>query len=279
MKASFTLIPAESRRLIAKAIVQMEEVRIALKKAYIVINGGTTNGYVAQELAGVDVKPEEFTAGTVSHRLLCVTDLPPKRKLPFPIILYKGQRVDKTIPEVFQDFHVETVLIKGANCIDSQGNVGVISAGFDGGTVGATIGTVVSQGLKYIVAVGLEKLVPSVDKAAAVAGAKSLDYSMGADYGIFKLPNAVVVTEIEAFNILAGVEATHIGSGGIGEAAGSVSLIIEGEQSKVKNAIRMVDSIKGEPVLPGFKGTCETCPYSCIFAGKKVQDLPAWLVD
>jgi len=279
MKASFTLIPAESRRLIAKAIVHLEEVKIALKKAYIVINGGTTNGYVAQELAGVDVKPEEFTAGTVSHRLLCVTDLPPKRKLPFPIILYKGQRVDKTIPEVFQDFHVDTVLIKGANCIDSQGNVGVISAGFDGGTVGATIGTVVSQGLKYIVAVGLEKLVPSVDKAASAAGAKSLDYSMGADFGIFKLPNAVVVTEIEALNILADVRATHIGSGGIGDAAGAVSLIIEGEESKIKNAIGIVESVKGEPVLPGFKGTCETCPYACIFSGKKMKDLPSWLTD
>ena len=179
MKASFTLIPTESRRLIAQGVAEMEEIKIAQKKAYIVITGGTTNGYIAQELAGADIKPEEFTAGTVTHRLMCVTDLPPKRNLPFPIILYKGKRVDKTIPEVFKDFHVETVLIKGGNCIDSQGNVGVVSAGFDGGTVGATIGTVVSQGLKYIVAIGLEKLVPSVDQAASVAGAKSIDYSIG----------------------------------------------------------------------------------------------------
>ena len=279
MKASFTLIPTESRRLIAKAVVEMEEIKTAKKKAYIVITGGTTNGYIAQELAGADIKPEEFTAGTVTHRLMCVTDLPPKRKLPFPIILYKGKRVDKTIPEVFKDFHVETVLIKGGNCIDSQGNVGVVSAGFDGGTVGATIGTVVSQGLKYIVAIGLEKLVPSVDQAASVAGAKSIDYSIGADFGIFKLPNAVVVTEIEALKILAGVNATHIGSGGIGDAAGAVSLIIEGEEGHVKNAIGIVESIKGEPVLPGFKGTCETCLYACVYSGKKVEDLPAWLTD
>ena len=279
MKASFTLIPTESRRLIAQGVAEMEEIKIAQKKAYIVVNGGTTNGYIAQELAGADIKPEEFTAGTVTHRLMCVTDLPPKRKLPFPIILYKGKRVDKTIPEVFKDFHVETVLIKGGNCIDSQGNVGVVSAGFDGGTVGATIGTVVSQGLKYIVAIGLEKLVPSVDQAASVAGAKSIDYSMGADFGIFKLPNAVVVTEIEALKILAGVKATHIGSGGIGDAAGAVSLIMEGEASNVKNAIGIVESIKGEPLLPGFKGTCETCPYACIYSGEKVEDLPSWLTD
>ena len=40
MKASFTLIPAESRRLIAKAVSQMEEIKIAQKKAYIVITEG-----------------------------------------------------------------------------------------------------------------------------------------------------------------------------------------------------------------------------------------------
>lgn len=279
MKASFTLIPAESRRLIAKAVVEMDEIKIAKEKAYIVINGGTTNGYIAQELAGADVNPEEFTAGTVTNRLMCVTELPPKRQIPFPIILYQGRKSDKTIPEVLKDFHIETVLIKGGNCIDAQGNVGVVAAGFDGGTMGATMGTAVTQGLRYIVPIGLEKLVPSVEKAIAAAGAKTLDYCLGADYGIFKVPNAVVVTEIEALGILAGVQATHVASGGIGEAAGAVSLIIEGEEQKVKHAIAIVESVKGEPTLPGFKGVCETCPYACKFAGKKVAELPGWLKE
>lgn len=129
----------ESRRLIAKAVVEMDEVKLAKEKAYIVINGGTTNGYVAQELAGANIRPEEFTAGTVTHRLMCVTELPPKRQIPFPIVLYQGERSAKTLPEVFKDFHVEAVLIKAGNCIDYQGNVGVASSGFDGGTMGATL--------------------------------------------------------------------------------------------------------------------------------------------
>ena len=44
MKAAFTLIPAESRRLIAKAIVEMDEIKIAMENAYVILNGGTTNG-------------------------------------------------------------------------------------------------------------------------------------------------------------------------------------------------------------------------------------------
>ena len=54
-----------------------------------------------------------------------------------------------------------------ANAIDPEGNVGVITADFDGGTIGATYGTATSQGLKYIFPVGPEKMVPSVKEAAA----------------------------------------------------------------------------------------------------------------
>jgi len=278
MKAAFTLIPAESKRLIAKAVMQMEEIKIAKKKAYIILNGGTTNGYIAQELLGMrDLEPQKFTAGTNSHRLLCVTDA--DKRTPFPIILYKGEKSSKTLPEALQDFHIETVLIKGANAIDPEGNVGVISAGFDGGTIGATYGTAFSQGMKYIFAVGLEKMVASVKEASAWAGAKTLDYTIGADFGIFCIPNGIVVTEIEALKILADVEAKHVASGGVGESAGAVALVIKGEEANVRKAISIVESIKGEPTLKGFKGTCETCPYTCKFVGKKLEDLPAWLTD
>jgi len=278
MKASFTLIPVESRRLIAKAVVQMEEIKIAKKKAYIIINGGTTNSYVAQELLGMkNFEHQKFTAGTNTHRILCVTDA--NKRTPFPIIIYRGDISSKTIPEALQDFHVETVLIKGANAVDPERNVGVITGGFDGGTIGATYGTVTSQGLKYIFPVGLEKLVASVKAAAAWTGAKTIDYSMGADFGMFCIPNGTVVTEIEALKILADVEARHIASGGVGESAGAVVLIIQGEEANVKKAISIIEAIKGEPLLKGFKGTCEICRYACRFRGKKVEDLPVWLND
>ncbi len=278
MKAAFTLIPAESRRLIAKAVCEMDEIKSAMKNAYVVLNGGTSNGYIAHELFGInDLKPELFTAGTSTHRLLCVTDA--DKRTPFPIIYHKGEPSDKTLKESLDDFHKETVLIKGANAVDAEGNAAVIAAGFDGGTMGATIGTVVAQGLKYIVPVGLEKLVPSAAECTAFTGAKTFDYTMGADFGMFCIPNAIVVTEIEAFKILADVEAAHVASGGIGESAGAVVLVVQGNEANVKRAIDLVESIKGEPTLPGFKGTCEVCTYRCSFAGKKLGELPAWLAE
>ena len=279
MKAVFTLIPSESRRLIAKAVVEMEEVKIARERAYIILNGGTTNGFVAQELLGMrDLKPQTFTAGINTHRLLCVTDL--DKRSPFPVVLYKGKISSKTIPEALGDFHIETIVIKGANAIDHEGNVGIITAGFDGGSIAQTYGTVMAQGLKYIIPVGLEKMVASVKEAVEWTGAKTLDYTMGADFGMFCVVNhRFVVTEIDALRILAGVEARHVASGGVGESAGSVVLIIKGDKENVQKAISIVEAIKGEPPLKGFKGTCEKCRYACKFAGKKVSELPAWLTD
>jgi len=276
MKAVFTLVPSESRRLIAKGVAAMKEVKDAKAHGYTIICGGTTNAYVAQEILGVnDIPPEKYTAGTSTHRLLCVTDI--DKRSPLPIILFNGKKSTKSIPEALSDFHKQTIIIKGANAIDPSGRAAVISSGFDGGTMGATLGTSVSQGLKYIVPVGLEKLVSSVDDSCAWTGAKTIDYSMGAEFGMFIIPNALIVNEIEALRILAGVDSKHVASGGIGDSAGAVVIVVEGTQDKVKKAISIIEKIKGEPSVPGFKGTCKACRYQCIFAGKEQRDLPEWL--
>ena len=48
MKAVFTLTSSESRRLIAKAVVQMPEFKTAWEKAYVLLAGGTTNAFISQ---------------------------------------------------------------------------------------------------------------------------------------------------------------------------------------------------------------------------------------
>jgi len=275
VKAVFTLTPAESKRLIAKAVVKMPEVQAALEKAYVILPGGTTNAIVAQELLGQDITPARFTAGIVTHGLLCVTN--PTDRQPFPIILHKGAVVQKTIREALDDFHRETVIIKGANAIDPEGNVGIVTSGFDGGTVAAIYGTATSQGLNIIAPVGLEKLVLSVKESAIYTGAKTFDYTIGADFGMYALVKAKPVTEITALSILFGVEAKHVASGGIGGSEGAVVLVVLGEEAKVTATIELVESIKGEKPLAPMKGTCEICRYACCFAGKKEAELPAWL--
>jgi hypothetical protein len=132
MKATFVLTPAEARRLIAKAVIQMPEFQKAWKDAYVLLAGGTTNAFIAQEL-GYEVEPGLCTVGNSTDGLLCVTE--PSSRKSFPNVFYKGQPVDKKIDEALQDYHADTVIIKGANAFDQDGHVGIITSGFNGGTV------------------------------------------------------------------------------------------------------------------------------------------------
>ena len=279
MKAVFTLTSAESRRLIAKAVVSMPEVKKAWSDAYLLLAGGTTNAFIAQELLqDRSIEPGLCTAGISTDGLLCVTN--PDSRKSFPNVFLKGEAQNKTLTEALNDFHPETVVIKGANAVDMQGYVGVITAGFDGGTIPRIIGTVTSKGLLMITPVGLEKLVPSVREAClALGGATHIDFSMGADCGMYCLGTTRIVTEIEAIRLLFGCEARLVCCGGIGGNEGAVTLAVDGGEDRLKALIEFLEAeVKGEPPVKGNKGNCEICRYRfCRYYHKKPEELPAWM--
>ena len=83
MKATFVLTPAEARRLIAKAVIQMPEFQKAWKDAYVILAGGTTNAFIAQELlCDPSIEPGRCTVGLSCEGLLCVTE--PESRKSFP---------------------------------------------------------------------------------------------------------------------------------------------------------------------------------------------------
>lgn len=279
MKTVFTLTSAESRRLIAKAVVAMPEFKKAWESAYLLLAGGTTNAFIAQELLGRDgIEPGRCTVGISTDGLLCVTN--PDSRKSFPNVFYKGEKSDKTLVEALSDFHAETVVIKGANAVDMNGYVGIITSGFDGGTVPRIIGPVTSKGLKFITPVGLEKLVPSVQASAkALGGATYIDISMGADPGMYCIGTSTIVTEIEAIRMLFNADATLVCCGGVGGNEGAVTLAVDGDEKDIKALVEFLETeIKGEPPVKGNKGICEVCRYKfCRYCGKKAEELPAWM--
>lgn len=280
MRILFTLTSSESRRLIAKAVVQMPEFKAAWKNAYVLLAGGTSNAFIAQELLGRDaVDPALCTVGISTDGMLCVTN--PDSRKSFPNVFFKGEaQPEKTLADGLNDYHPETVFIKGANAVDKDGFVGVITSGFDGGTIPHVIGTVTSKGLKYITPVGLEKLVFSVrDSAKALGGASHIDISMGADPGMYCLGNTTVITEIQAIKILFSCEASLVCCGGVGGNEGAVTLTADGDEEKIKVLTDFLETqVKGEPPVHGNKGICETCRYRfCRYCGKKPEELPDWM--
>jgi hypothetical protein len=81
---------------------------------------------------------------------------------------------------------------------------------------------------------------------------------MGEKVWLVPVVSGLVITEIQALAMLAGVEARMIASGGIGGSEGAVVLLIEGTERNVDKAYEIVESVKGEaPIgVPRHQFSC-----------------------
>jgi len=246
-RAVVALTPAESKRLIAKAVAALPEVRRARDQGRLVIARGTTNAFVVEELLGQPVGGNRYAAGIICQGTLGT--VPPGERLR-PIALKGGQPVAMTPQALLREFEAEDMFIKGANAVDPAGNAGILVASPIGGTIGSALATITARGSHLLVPVGLEKLVPSVVAASVRCGILRQKYATGLPVGLIPLVNAQVFTEVQALKVLAGVEATHVASGGMGGSEGSVVLAVEGSEEAVDRAWELLQGIKGEPPVP-----------------------------
>ncbi len=274
MKALFTLTPAESKRLIAKAVIQMPEVQWAKNNGYLVVARGVTNAYILEEFTGRPLDKELYVAGVNLRGVLCALD--PERRLK-PLTFYKNQELSIDPVDVLKEMKPGDVLLKGANAVDFKWTVGVDMASSEGGTVGQFLVPLIARGIKIIFPVGLEKLIPSVLEASRICGNKTFARSIGASIGLMPISTGEVVTEVQALEMLASVKAVPVSAGGIGGSEGSITLAVEGDQPSVERSIQIVEAIKGEKPLRGTKGICEKCPLTCDFRGRQEKDLPPYL--
>ncbi|MBM2825475.1 MAG: hypothetical protein HW402_1139 [Dehalococcoidales bacterium] len=257
-KALVTLTPAESKRLIAKGVAAMPEVKNALKSGIIIFARGTTNTYVAEEImqtssenkAAYDhniINKAEYSRGIITHGELTSNR---RRGTGTDFVLKNGKIWDIRPQEVIPQFTRDDVFFKGANAVDVWGQAGVLCAGADGGTIGYALTSLIARDANLIVPVGLEKMIPSVEDALNVTGVYNYKYSTGSPVVLIPLVKAKVVTEIQALAILFGVSTTMVGAGGIGGSEGAVVLVIEGDESDVDKAFGLIKSIKGEKPVP-----------------------------
>lgn len=247
VSALVCLTPSESKRLIARAVAVMPEVTEALKNGIVIISRGGTNAFVAEEILGIRIEPKSaYTKGCITGGELVANESESRWR---PFVLRKGKEVETLPKDALPDFGAGDVFIKGANAVDALGNAGILVAGSQGGTIGEAWPTLAARGSHIVVPVGLEKLVPLVIEAAPQCGALRFKYSMGLPCSLIPLVNALVVTEVQAMEILAGVSATHVASGGIGGSEGSVVLSVTGDEERLERAFAAAKAVKGEPPL------------------------------
>jgi len=260
MKAQITLTPSEAKRLIARALINHPQIQKASVSGLIVLNLGSTNAYLAEELLNKKIEKERFVAGLIDSTGTCVV---PKSERISSLVLREGQVVDENIEDITRIMGPGDVFVKGANAVDSSGAAWVMLASETGGTLGHVLGTLMARGVPILVPVGLEKYVPErLDIAATKAGIHQITLSTGSAVGLMPLPGELF-SEIEAFKLMGDVEVYIIGAGGIGGGEGSYTFMLEGEDAVVKDIFDRVEKIRGEKNLGSVRGSCGTCIYTC----------------
>jgi len=252
VQAQAILTVSESKRLIGKAVAQMPIVKDALANGMVIVIKGTTNAYVAEEIAGQKVDHAAFVTGRVE---------PPKaaKKLPQVaavnhLILEKGKPVDIPLPEAVKKLKVGDVVIKGANALDYKNKLaGVDIADPAGGTTGITLPYVIARKAYLVIPVGLEKLVAgdlielSKKMREPIPSLNQGPFGGAGGFQSMFLLTGEIVTELEAINILTGATAFQCSAGGVSGAEGSVWLVFRGTREQVTKALELAQSVQGEP--------------------------------
>lgn len=246
MRALITLTPSESKRLIAKGVAALPCIKNALKDYTIILAGGTTNGFLLEELTGEKIdKKSTYTVGIVTEGKTGVTS---EEGRVHPYVITKGKTREREYrwKTYLAEISAGDVFIKGGNAVDNTGLAAVLSSDSMGGTIGVAWGPVMQRGVELVVPIGLEKLVPSVRDAVEFMTGHPIDEAIGDKIGLMPMLGATVVTEITAIEVLYNVKAKCVASGGVGGSEGAVILVIDGEEENVKKAFKEIASLKGE---------------------------------
>jgi hypothetical protein len=245
-----TLTPVEGKRIIAKAIASLDHVQQAYKEGIVIVATSTTTSYVVEELLGKEIKNKGmFTAGVVTKDGCQITKMDKRYK---HHVFEEGNLTECTTPELksyLARMGPKDVFIKGANALDPFGAAGILLHGTGGGTIGASWGFLTRNGIPFIIAAGLEKLVPvNLADAATKTGKNVIDKAMGLKCGMMVV-HGQIMTEMEAFKLLHGVNVIPIGGGGINGGEGCKIFLLEGHDENVNAAYEMAKELKGEPKL------------------------------
>ncbi|AGC67295.1 hypothetical protein Cst_c02710 [Thermoclostridium stercorarium subsp. stercorarium DSM 8532] len=245
----FLLTPAAGKRLIAKAFVQIPEIKKALKEHTVVIIAGTTNGYIARELLEHTGIAGDFSAKGFYRGIT----LPPgyknegqKPEFPGDVIIEKGVYVrGKTIFDVADNLDKGDIIVKGANAVDlAKRKAGVLIGHPKGGTIQAALSAVIGKRAVLYIPVGLEKRVcGDIDELAEIMNSPNAE-------GPRLMPvSGNIVTELDAIEILTGARARLAAAGGICGAEGSCYIAVSGTEEQVSKASEIIESVKYEPMF------------------------------
>ncbi len=153
MRAQVTLIPTESKKLIAKAVAGMSEVQNALKKGIVAIHPSSSTIFIIEELLGKPPDTKVWVCGVVAPKAACISAeaatwqspteatkgrIATPAEFPHTWVVEKGElKTGLFLGDILDQMGPKDVYIKGVNAIDPDNTVGVLIGNkVEGGTIG-----------------------------------------------------------------------------------------------------------------------------------------------
>ena len=242
MKTEIVLTVAQSKRLIARGVVAHPVVKTALNNGMIGICRGTTCSYVAESFIGRELERFSYTTGVTIPREPSPPVTSPSKAVN-DILIRKGEiyMEGETVIDAAKNMDTGDVIIKGANALNYREKVAGCMVGHPkGGTVGGFWGPLYGMKLNLVIPVGLEKEI-SADILAVSR------MSMGENPNASLMPmTGIIITEIEALEIITGAQAVQMAAGGIRGAEGAVRLLVTGSTEQVNTVRKLMGEIENE---------------------------------
>ena len=283
MKAEVVLTPAESKKLIADAVLSMPAVKEALKSGVLAVHPSSSTVFIYEALEGKE--PEGlWVCGVIADEGLCgsmeavkmIKGRGPGRHDPREVsketwVWERGVlKTGLPLGEVLDRLGEADVYVKGCNALDPEGHAAVLfsNPAGGGGTIGKVMAAKRQQHFQVILPVGLEKLIPvSVETASRAVAFQKTDMAMGIQAALIPV-SGETVTECDAVRLLDGVKATPISAGGLGR-GGAVVLVLEGEEEPLKSCFDYLLSIKGSRLPELHLPPCEGPVYPMLSLSDK----------
>jgi hypothetical protein len=257
-KIQITLTVEESKELIARAVLLHPLIRHSKEKGTIILKGGTTVSKISEKLCGVPLR----ICGRITER--GTVSVWKDTDDPHTLLVKNGEyeNIDSRILEKTIDLGSDDLIVCSANAFDNKNRATMMAGSIGGGNIGTSLSRWYTEGVKVLIPVGIEKLVPGdLDISISKASRKEVIFSNGMSVGLLPLPGEIF-TEIEAFKMFGDVEVNVIGAGGLFGASGSYTFLVEGGDNAIDNIISLIKDIKeSKPNVSGETNSLKECSY------------------
>lgn len=265
-RIQFSLTVSEGKWLIAHAISRMKSVQHAMKNGKVIFKGGTTVSCVAEILIGIPLR----ICGRISERGSVSSET--RSGAAHSILYSKGEviNIDEDFDDRLLEIGTDDILITGANIIDIYRNAAMLAGSPAGNRCGRGVSAMTVEGVKVIIAAGLEKLIPgSVYDSVKNSHRKGVDSSRGMACGLFPIVGEII-TELNAIQEISNVDVVLIGKGGISGGEGSCLFQAWGAEKEILQLENVLNMCYGKNTS-GVDESLVECHFPCAGCGEHLS--------